>query len=89
MMSVGIEERSHVWRVAKEAAFRRRAFWQNGKKKVNGISEPWANNAIRKKNRAVITILITLAAMLNWELDCFNAKRAFLHGKLKEDLQYT
>ena len=33
-----------------------------------------------------IKILIALATMLDWELDCFNAKCAFLRGKLKEDL---
>ena len=36
--------------------------------------------------QASIKILIALATMLDWELDCFDAKRAFLHGKLKEDI---
>jgi hypothetical protein len=36
--------------------------------------------------QASIKILIAMVAMLDWELDCFDAKRAFLHGKLKEDL---
>ena len=33
-----------------------------------------------------IKTLIALAAKHNWELDCFDAKRAFLHGKLKEEI---
>ena len=49
------EERGYARRVAKEAAFKRRAFWQNGKNKVNGISEPRANDVTRKKKRTVVT----------------------------------
>lgn len=37
-------------------------------------------------HQASIKVLITLAAMLDWELDCFNAKCVFLHRKLKEDI---
>ena len=33
-----------------------------------------------------IKLLVALAAMLDWELDCLDTKRAFLHGKLKEDI---
>ena len=36
--------------------------------------------------QASIKVLITLAAMLDWELDCFDVKHAFLHGMLKEDI---
>ena len=33
-----------------------------------------------------IKILIALAGKYNWELDCFDAKRAFLHGRLSEEI---
>ena len=50
MTSVREEEWGHTWRVTMEAAFRRKAFWKNGKKKVNGRSEPQASDVGKKKS---------------------------------------
>lgn len=36
--------------------------------------------------QASIKVLIALAAMFDWELNCFDAKCTFLHRKLKEDI---
>ena len=36
---MGEEERGHARHVTMEAAFRRKAFWKNSKKKVNERSE--------------------------------------------------
>lgn len=36
--------------------------------------------------QASVKLLIALAAQNDWELDCFDAKRAFLHGRLTEEI---
>ncbi|KIK15938.1 hypothetical protein PISMIDRAFT_16132 [Pisolithus microcarpus 441] len=36
--------------------------------------------------QASVKLLITMAAQNDWELDCFDAKHAFLHGKLMEEI---
>ncbi|KIK18677.1 hypothetical protein PISMIDRAFT_14173 [Pisolithus microcarpus 441] len=36
--------------------------------------------------QASVKLLIAMVSRNNWELDCFNAKRAFLHGKLTEGI---
>lgn len=36
--------------------------------------------------QASVKLLVALAAQHDWELDCFDAKRAFLHGKLSEEI---
>ena len=60
MTSVREEKEGYAWRVTTEAAFRHKAFWKNGKKKVNGISELQVNDVGKKKSDRNITPVLAL-----------------------------